>query len=205
VSGCPASAVTDHSRCQWRRHCGSLWHGARRCRRRRRPADALPHCQSHAVPVPHWQLPLPLALALALSLLLAVTEDWLPLRLPLAFALPLAVTEDATQARRILRLSKSLRCQWVAISRCCTTSPWLRPGGNKLSKPLRPSATGSTRKAPGATLTTLLWVIFDEIIFQPRGTARMCSRRARAAAQLVHTSDKARGLPPAPTGDAAPG
>jgi hypothetical protein len=41
----------------------------------------------------------------------------------------------------------------------------------------------------GATLAGLLGVIFDEINLQPYLTARLCSRWARAAAQLVQVCD----------------
>jgi len=43
-----------------------------------------------------------------------------------------------------------------------------------------------------ATLAALLGVIFDEINLQPYRTARLCTRWARDAAQLVHACDKAR-------------
>jgi len=45
-----------------------------------------------------------------------------------------------------------------------------------------------------ATLAALLGVIFDEINLQPYRTARLCTRWARDAAQLVNACDKAREL-----------
>jgi sorting nexin-29 len=95
--------------------------------------------------------------------------------------------EDVTLARRAL--SKGVRWDAPAnrsmLFHLALAQPWSVeqvPIGSRIEQ----DGTGD------ATLAALLGVIFDEINLQPYRTARLCTRWARDAAQLVHACDKAR-------------
>jgi hypothetical protein len=94
--------------------------------------------------------------------------------------------EDVTRARRAL--SKGL-CWDAPANRSMLCHLALAQPWSIEQAPIRNWIEDGTAEA---TLAALLGVTFDETNLQPYRTARLCTRWARDAAQLVHACDTAR-------------